>query len=40
MKRINVLEVKREEIYDTINGIETRIENINSRKKNEFKSIL
>ena len=40
MKRINVLELKREEIYDTINGIETRIENINSRKKNEFKSIL
>ena len=40
MKRMNVLELKREEIYDTINGIETRIENLDSRKKNEQKSIL
>jgi hypothetical protein len=40
MKRLDVLELKREEIYDTINGIETRIENLDSRKKKEQKSIL
>ena len=40
MKSIEILVEKREEIYDKINGIENRIENINSRKKNELKSIL
>lgn len=40
MKRIEILEVKREKIYDKINEIESRLENISARSKREQKSIL
>ena len=40
MKRIEILENKREKIYDEINGIEFRLENLDKRKKREQKSIL
>lgn len=40
MKRIEILEEKRENIYDKINEIETRLDNISARRKREQKSIL
>ena len=40
MKRIEILEVKREKIYDKINEIESRLENISARSNREQKSIL
>ena len=39
-KRLEILEEKAEKIYDEINGIEFRLENLNKRKKREQKSIL
>lgn len=39
-KKLEILENKREKIYDEINGIEFRLENLNKRKKREQKSIL
>jgi len=40
MTRIKVLEEKREKVYDKINEIETRLENLSTRRKKEQKSIL
>ena len=40
MKRVQILEEKRENIYDKINEIETRLDNISARRKREQKSIL
>ena len=39
-KRLEILEDKVEKIYDEINGIEFRLENLTKRKKRELKSIL
>ena len=39
-KRLEILEEKVEKIYDEINGIEFRLENLTRRKKRELKSIL
>ena len=42
MKKVKILrlEEKRENIYDKINEIETRLDNISARRKREQKSIL
>ncbi|MGI9311937.1 MAG: hypothetical protein ACR2O9_00155 [Alphaproteobacteria bacterium] len=40
MKRVNVIEEKVEKIYDQINEIEFRLENLSKRRKREQKSIL
>jgi hypothetical protein len=40
MKRVDILVEKAEKIYDLINGIEFRLENLSKRSKREQKSIL
>lgn len=40
MTRVQVLEDSREKIYDQINEIEFRLENLSKRRKREQKSIL
>ena len=40
MKRVQILEEKSNNIYDKINEIETRLDNISARRKREQKSIL
>ena len=40
MKRVDILVEKAEKIYDSINGIEFRLENLSKRRKREQKSIL